>query len=125
MAFSNDLRRIALRIEPRTRDVYAHAVNLVSESIVFGSDLTGAPGQPVDTDEERSSWQTVHESDVSAVVGTNLDYSLPIEDGVGPHGPRVYGAKNGIGGSHSVALTEAGFPAIVAEANRRVPGGPT
>jgi hypothetical protein len=49
-------------------------------------------------------------------------HAQAVEDGVGPHGPRVYGKKNNIGGSHSVALTIAGAQRVVDQQVQRVAG---
>lgn len=106
------MERITAKIERVTRDVFVNVVTSARDSIVEGSAVTGAPGQPVDTGNLRGSWQTVLEGPTRALIGTTVDYAGAVEDGVGPHGPRTYG-KSGIGGSHSRKLTVAGMQRIV------------
>jgi hypothetical protein len=95
-----------------TRDVFVGTVVALHGSIQTGSAVTAAPGQPVDTGNLRNSWLYEFDTPMTATISTNVEYAEAVEDGVGPHGPREYGQKNGIGGSHSVALTIAGAQKI-------------
>jgi hypothetical protein len=56
MTYSQDVLRFVERVKTRTQDVVTASALKVHESIVAGSALTGAPGQPVDTGYLRSSW---------------------------------------------------------------------
>lgn len=121
--FADDLRRFTAMTERRMLDVHAATVVLAHQSITIGSVITGAPGQPVDLGNLRNSVQIEHESPTRALISTNVEYAEAVEDAVGPYGPRVYGAKNGIGGSHSLKQTMAGGQALVDEAVRLVGWG--
>lgn len=117
------MRGAFVRLEALTKDAFLGVVLEATRSVVEGSELTGAPGQPVDTGALKASWQTTFDSPERATIGTNIDYAEAVEEGIGPHGPRVYGKKNNIGGSHSVALTVGGMGRIVDAVTRRAAGG--
>lgn len=146
MAFEDDLRRFALKVRALNTEVFAGIVADVHQSIQNGSSVTGAPGQPVDTGFLRASWQVAFESPTVAIVGTNVAYAPAIEyatrakydpSGVtnrfgvtgGQIGPALPAGlarkhvKSTRGGNHSVALTRAGFPRIVADVLARVARG--
>jgi hypothetical protein len=113
MSAADEVARAMLRLRGLTQDIFTDVVLEAAVSITDGSAITGSPGQPVDTGALRASWQVEEDAPLVATIGTNLEYAQAIEDGVGPHGPRAYGKKNNIGGSHSRALTIAGMPRIV------------
>lgn len=123
MSAEDEMRREFVRLEAMSMEFFVAVAIEAHHGIQFGSEITGAPGQPVDLDHLRPSWQLSFPTPTLAAIDTNVAYAEAVEDGVGPHGPVVYGAKNGIGGSHSVALTEAGMPRIVAVVTERVIAG--
>lgn len=120
MGFSEDIDRFIAKIETGVPGLLAASAALAKTSIVEGSEITGAPGQPVDTGNLKNSWQLEFLSPTEAMISTNVDYARPIEDGVGPNGPMTL--RSAVGGFHSVALTMNGFDRIVAEANRQLNG---
>jgi hypothetical protein len=73
MTYAEDVRRWVLRTTAKTQDVVVASALKVHESIVAGSALTGAPGQPVDTGYLRASW----------VVGIGADPGFTLS-GEGP-----------------------------------------
>jgi hypothetical protein len=109
---ADDFRRRGAQLERMTRDIFANVAVGLHQSIQVGSPVTGAPGQPLDLGTLRNSWMLEFDGD-TASIGTNVEYAEAVEDAVGPYGPRVYGAKNNIGGSHSVKMTVAGAQRIV------------
>jgi hypothetical protein len=110
--FGDQLKTFTVRTTKRlTEDVFPHVVLEAKRSIVFGSEITGAPGQPVDTGALRNSWQHEFEGPLLAHVTTNLEYAEPIEEGIGPHGALTL--RSEVGGFHSVKQTIAAFPRIV------------
>lgn len=126
MEFHRGMKTFVMVAEELLKDVLIAGTLRVHESIRVGSPLTAAPGQPVDTSNLLRSWQYEFDDDTNptkARVVTPVEYAEPVEEGVGPNGPRVYGAKNGIGGSHSVKLTAAAWPKIVDHEVRRLGGG--
>lgn len=110
MSARDDMNRITTRIEARSRTHLLGCAVEALRSIKVGSELTGAPGQPVDTNNLRNSWQMEEVSPTAVEVSSNVEYALPIEQGVGPHGPLTL--RSSVGGFHSVALTLAGFQRI-------------
>jgi hypothetical protein len=116
MSFSGDVARFTMRFEAKTKEIFVGVVNETTRSIVEGSEITGSPGQPVDTGALRASFQTILESEWSAIIATKIKYAEAIEDGVGAYGPLTL--RSQVGGFHSGKLTVAGFPRIVAAVAR-------
>jgi hypothetical protein len=57
MSYAEDIRKFTMRTTSRLQDVVVSSALQVHASIVAGSALTGAPGQPVQTNYLRGSWQ--------------------------------------------------------------------
>lgn len=108
------------RTRKRLTGAYFGIVSHTHRSIAFGSPVTGAPGQPVKTARLRNSWQVDYGTQESTIT-TNVPYALPIEEGVGPHGPMQ--VRSEVGGFHSVAMTVVGFPNIVEYERKRMRDG--
>jgi hypothetical protein len=107
-------RRTVVTLGAMLSDLFTMCAQEAHRSVQEGSEITGAPGQPVDTGALRSSVQLVFESKDRAVIGTNLDYALSIEDGLSyAHGGTPMTLRSEVGGFHSFKLTEAGMPKIV------------
>lgn len=126
MGFGDDMKRVQVRVQQRRREVFVTCVEEATRSIVEGSDLTGAPGQPVDTGRLKASYQTVHETSGRAVIGTNAEYARSIEDGVSyAHGGTPITIRSKVGGTHSIQRTVLNWDRIVAAAIARVGSGGT
>jgi hypothetical protein len=83
MTFAADLARFQVKLVTRNREVLLGVTDGVHESIVNGSVLTGAAGQPVDTGYLKNSWQKEIAPDwQSSEIGTNVAYARVIEDGL-------------------------------------------
>jgi hypothetical protein len=132
-AFADSLRRSVLAIEHLEAGVFANVVSAVHESVVEGSLVTGAPGQPVGQygpgyhpgkvgGTLKNSWQTTFVAPDVAEVSTNIVYAPSIEDGLSyAHGGTPMRLRSTVGGFHSVLLTRLGFGRLVraaAEASR-------
>ncbi len=111
MSWGRDIDLFRVTVERMSRHVLVRTAQLALDSVVLGSMLTGAPGQPVDTGYLRASWQLAWEGSGLAVISTNVEYALAIEEGIGPHGRLTL--RSQVGGFHSVKLTVAGFDRIV------------
>lgn len=120
MAFSDDLEAFALKVETRSRLLFERATEEVQRSVVDGSEITGAPGQPVDTGNLKGSWIPQLLAPWSWQTTTGVEYAEPIEEGIGPHGPLTL--RSAVGGFHSVRLTRAGWGRIVEAARTEVVG---
>ena len=112
--FIADINKFVKKTERRAKDVFVGSTVEVRRSIVEGSELTGAPGQPVDTGTLKASWVDNFISPTEWQIETNIEYAPGIEDGVG------ITIRSPVGGSHSVALTTAGWQRIVDHVNKRV-----
>lgn len=124
-AFADQVRQFSAKADQTTRDVFANVVDAAHSSIVNGSTVTGAPGQPVGQYGPgyhpgevggvlKASWQVVFDSPTSAEIMTASPYAVQNEYGISAtDGPYVQRSTEG--GRHSVALTIAGFPLLVAD----------
>lgn len=117
MSFRSDIEQHKQNVRANLRIVFIASKNEVGRSLVEGSPLTGAPGQPVDTGQLRGSWVEEFIDIWRWQITTNLIYAPGIEAGVGPQGPITL--RSTVGGFHSRALTIAGWPRIVQEMARR------
>lgn len=128
MSFRDDvLRFVAGTYRPRSARLHGRVVELANESIVEGSVITGAPGQPVAPDAPpgvptlKASWQTIPQGQLQTVIATDRSYAPDIEDGV--RNGRALVLRSRVGGFHSVKMTIAGWGRIVAQALREVTHG--
>jgi hypothetical protein len=113
--FDDALTKFIVKVDQNAKDVFADIVGKTHESIVDGSQITGALGQPVDTGNLRTSWNTQFTGDTEAVIQTNVEYAPYVEDNVNDvqfknHGP------------HSVKQTIAAFERIVEQSVKDVVG---
>ncbi len=119
MSYESDVKRFSVKVTSRVPEVLVGVAQGLHESIVNGSPLTGAPGQPVDTGALKNSWQLVIEPDLSgATIGTNLEYAPVIEAGVGKHGPLTL--RSAVGGFRSVSISVANADNILQDVVRQV-----
>ncbi len=100
------------RVQTGSRRHFVAIVGAVYESIVLGSALTGAPGQPVDTGNLRASWQQEIQDNRGSVM-TNVVYAPQIENGISDRTGKRLTLRSQVGGFHSVKLTRANFQRIV------------
>lgn len=115
MSFRDEFRaQREQKVTVPTREVLVDVAAAMHDSIVNGSSVTGAPGQPVDTGNLKASWQLESVSPESARITTNVAYARVIEDGVGRHGPLTL--RSTVGGFHSVEKTVDGVPALIQRA---------
>lgn len=96
--------------------IFDGTLDELARSVIDGSELTGAPGQPVGkTGRLKRSWKTARPAPDIGEVSTDVEYAPIVEDGeMRLHSP--------VGGSHSVKLTVAGFDNIVDAVAQRVAG---
>lgn len=111
--FAQRMARQSIRVKTKTRVIYEGARQKAFVSVVFGSEITGAPGQPVDTTALRTSWYIRNESPTSDVTATQSPYARQNEDGIARPGGGEYRLLSPVGGRWSVALTVAGWPRLV------------
>ena len=114
MSFPSDLDRFANKVEGRTRRIVQIAREEVQRSIVEGSSITGAPGQPVQFGALKGSWVPRFLGPHLWQTSTPLVYAPVIEEAIG------ITIRSPVGGSHSVKLTRAGWQRIIDFAQREV-----
>ena len=105
-------------------DVFTRWVEACHRSIVDGSPVTGAPGQPVLSGALRRSWQIHYLTPLVAEIRTRLwHYAPQIEDGirVTVHGQQPMAQRSAVGGFHSVKLTIAGAHRLLEQVLRETP----
>jgi len=110
-SFKNQLKGFGITTETKVRNAFVFATQEVRESVVNGSEVTGAPGQPVDTSNLKTSWQGDFLSRTEWELSTNVAYAIYIEDGGNDLGP--FQLRSQVGGFHSVKLTRANWDRIV------------
>lgn len=115
MSFESDLARFFANTKYKTQAAFINTASAVKESVVNGSPLTSAPGQPVDTGNLKASWQLTFESPTAALISTNVEYAPVIE-----YNTRGATLRSQVGGFHSVALTVGGFERLVEAEVRKV-----
>jgi hypothetical protein len=108
MSFASDLNGFANLVERRTKAAFVMCATEVQRSVVEGSEITGAPGQPVDTGNLRDSWIPEFVSDTHWQTTTKVEYAPHVED-------NVRGVQHRNHGPHSVKLTVAGWQRIVSQ----------
>lgn len=114
MSFDQDLGRFTLKLRAR-KALFVNVAGATKRSITDGSQVTAAPGQPVDTGALKASWILGFPSPTLAEITTNIVYAPVIEDNV--RGARL---RSKVGGFHSVKLTVAGFQRLVDDETRKL-----
>jgi len=119
MSFESDINRFVDKVKKRQEAIHREAANEIHRSIVKGSEVTGSPGQPVDTGYLKGSWQIRFIEPLLAAIITFVKYAPNIEENIG-RGGKPMTLKSEVGGFHSVELTRAGFGKILNLARIRV-----
>jgi hypothetical protein len=122
MSFSDEMAALAEDINRENNTLLDRVSDTMLESIVNGSELTGAPGQPIAEGDVPNagklwgSWRKTAPSDTTRELSTDVDYAIEVEDN-----PRNLQFSRG--GAHSVKLTLAGFDRIVEHETAAQRGG--
>jgi hypothetical protein len=103
MGFAADVGEWEKLVLQRVTDVVTECAIESKRSLVEGSEITGAPGQPVDTGFLKSSFVEERTDSLHWKLSTNAKYAAYIESGVG-NGPMTLRSK--VGGFHSLAMTK-------------------
>ena len=123
--FSEALKGFSFLSEARITEAFTESTDEVRRSVLTGSELTGAPGQPVDTGNLLNSWHAERVSETRWQLSTNTAYAEYIEDGGNSRGqfnPARGDPRSEVGGYHSVKLTRTGWDRIVEAVARRIAG---
>jgi hypothetical protein len=120
MTFASQLQAFAEKAKQREREVFTRSVEAVAQSVVFGSEITGAPGQPEDLRE--GAWTTTYEGEQAAVISTDDPSARSVEDGISHlHGGPIT-LNSPLGGFHSLLQTRLNFDKLVENVTQRVVG---
>ena len=114
--FSANVRRFKVVARTRTQTVYRAGRARALASIKFGSPITGAEGQPVQSSALRDAWKMRDISDNETLIapeGEPVKWAYQNETGIALPGGGPYRLRSKVGGRFSVAKTIAGWPAIV------------
>jgi hypothetical protein len=115
------LKEFAEKVQRRQRDIFVKCAQEVQRSVQEGSEITSAPGQPVQFGNLKGSWIPEFTGRWTWQTMTNAEYARGIEDGMGPNGPLTL--RSPVGGFHSVKLTRNGWEKIVKKVNKEVVSG--
>ena len=122
MGFLDEIKAHNARVQNEL--LPAHFDGLVEESfrsIVYGSEITGAPGQPVSQEnvEEagklRDSWTEARLDANTALISTDVAYAPDVED-------NLKGQHFHTGGPHGLKLTVAGAQPMADAVARKLAG---
>lgn len=120
MGFADEVRAWTEKAKGREQQLFDGVVDAAFASIVEGSPVTGAPGQPVaegGNAKLKLSWEK-EIIGTEAVIATPVDYAPDVEDGL--RNGKPMNLESPVGGFHSVKLTVAGFERIVADEVRKL-----
>lgn len=123
-SFADTVNRFAVTTKTRLQIVTEAAAAMVYTGIVFGSEVTGAPGQPVDSRALRESWSKKQLGPFDWLISTNSPYAQSNEDGIARPGGGPYRLLSKEGGRWSVRLTVVGWPRIIDKMMRDLGGAP-
>lgn len=112
MTFSDDIQQHRRNLEERLEWLFLRTTQEVQKAITDGSELSGAPGQPVQTGALRGSWIPSLTAPYHWQTSTNLIYAPFIEDGAKADGTPLT-LRSEVGGFHSVKLIRTNWSRIV------------
>lgn len=112
MSIGGDLEAFLAKLERRKTALFVNTTSHVEMSIKSGSEVTGAPGQPVASGNLLNSWHTEIVSPTLAETTTACPYAPSVENAEREDGTPIQ-FRSEVGGAHSVKLTRAGWPRIV------------
>jgi hypothetical protein len=119
--FGDDLTKFSVKTGRLTNDVFVGCTEEVHRSIVEGSEITGAPGQPVDRGILKASWTPQFLDANTWQDTTHLAYAPSIEDLISyANGGSPITIRSAVGGGHSVKQTRVSWPRIVEHVTEKV-----
>lgn len=122
MSFAGTVKGWTEQVGTTRQEIFAGSVEAVKDSIVEGSAVTGAPGQPVAVGGNarlKNSWTSEIDGDLG-LVWTDVDYAPDVE--AGTRNGRAMAHASPVGGWHSVELTKNNFDLLVRQVARDAVG---
>lgn len=120
MTFSADIARFKGKLAGQVEQIFVGGIALTKTSIVHGSPITGAPGQPEASGALADSWRDERDGDRATIL-TGHPGAPTIE--AGTREGRALVLHGSGGGFHSLELTRTGWPRIVDTVASEVAGG--
>ena len=117
--FRESVAKFGRKLNGLTVALLPTVVDLAAKSIVSGSQITGAPGQPEGEGDLKRSWRVESLGPARAAIVPSSPYARPNEDGVRKFG-KPYVQHSSVGGRHSVKLTRRNFQRLVNVAAKMV-----
>lgn len=119
----DEANRFVALVHARSKAVFEGGSQRVETSMLEGSEITGAPGQPVDTANLKNSFEKDRPEEWLFRMATGVEYAPAIEEGIQePYEHHITGEtitpsamtlRSQVGGFHSRKLTVAGWQGIV------------
>ena len=119
-AFEAQIARFTAKVDGRIEKLHLRCSELLNESVVEGSSITGAPGQPVQKGQLRGSFQLTFPKRLFSSLLTKLVYAPGIELGKDMRSGKTLSLRSAVGGFHSVKLTRAGWNKLVRMALKEI-----
>jgi hypothetical protein len=119
MTFSTEIARAMRNIRAREQQLKKQCDSHVLKSVTVGSNVTGAPGQPVEGGALLGSFRMEKVSNTETdIISRGVPYADVIEENV-----RGATLRSSVGGFHSVKMTRLGWNKIVAFESQRIGQG--
>ena len=123
MSFASDLDRFTAKVNRRAKRIESGLREQVQRSVVEGSELTGAPGQPIGP---FPGGGTLKGSFIPRFLGPGLWITssallyAPVIENLYNTRTGAITIRSSVGGGHSVKMTRAGWQRIVNHVAREV-----
>jgi hypothetical protein len=121
MIWRSKIPELMRKVQTDIRKIHTGVFDESRGSIINGSLLTGAPGQPDDL--RGDQWKENHEADNRTSLGVADPSAASVESGISRFNGKPITLHSPIGGSHSIKLTRMGEDNIVRKVVRDVVGG--
>lgn len=113
LKFQTQMKKFVDKANKNMSAIGRGSARLALNSIKYGSDLTGAPGQPRESGRLISSWVMEERGKSSALIYSDSPYAPQNEDGIVRPGGGPYIQRSATGGRWSVSKTKSNFQRIV------------
>lgn len=115
MSFAVDMARVDRNVRSKVYDLIDAVAAHAEVSIKYGSPVTGSPGQPVEFENLRKSYNAVRLGRASVNIISDLPYAEIIENN-----RRGAQLRSSVGGFHSIKITRIGWGRLVAYEARKI-----
>jgi hypothetical protein len=113
LKFQSDIRKFVSKTSKNMSAIGRGSAHAALNSIKYGSEITGAPGQPEQSGALIDSWVMEERGVASALIYSDSSYARQNEDGIARPGGGPYIQQSARGGRWSVSKTKSGFSRLV------------